>query len=503
MERLVFYILIASAFGVAYGEILGSIFRRWFTCFGAHGMVLAVFSVFMVWTRKDKLRQLPLEPSMFWGTATTAIGCLLLVISKVTAIMLIGYVAITVTIIGLVLCVFGAKYLRVLAVPIGFWVLMFPIYSELWKNIAPYLDGFVRLIIYHTVRVIDNEVSLSNLNTTVLLHGGKVPIGLDFSMIPSGFDQIVAVMGLAFIVAYYTHGAWVKKLVIISYALVISILANLTRLVVYSHLRMHHQILNKNTFVQVMLEPSFVFFVGILCMVPLAFISGRNVLCALPSGHRNIKKVQPTFEISNAAGKSIRLLLIVLIVPILLLEFHRPVPAQTALQLYMFPKSINGWHGDDATLDSKLFQGFSAPVELRRVYRNHSGREVSLYVGYFPKQEPDAKVNHWRFQIVRRTDTKKIESYPDSPSYLINKAILSDNEGQRIVWFWYLTNGKISSHHYVNAFWIIWNWLAKRDSSSAIVFVSAELTDGSVSIDSYDDTSELVRAVLPLIRSFL
>jgi len=140
--------LISGAFFILYLETIACLTRGFFRGGGCYGLVILGISLWMIWMKRDQLRQLTAIPKMVPGTAHTALGCLMLVTGRLSSTMLLQYSSMIVTLCGLVVLVWGGHYFRALLLPVLYLVLMFPLMEELLANFSTNLQSIAIVIGY-------------------------------------------------------------------------------------------------------------------------------------------------------------------------------------------------------------------------------------------------------------------------------------------------------------------------------------------------------------------
>ncbi len=130
------WLALAGLTGVLYAPILMRMVVDWWQNpdYG-HGFVVPLFVGYVVYQRRDKLRQIPLEPSnMGFPVMLGAIGLLLaatlgaeLFVARFSFLFLLG---------GLLLFFAGWKMLRAVAFPLAFLVLMIPLPALIYNQVT-------------------------------------------------------------------------------------------------------------------------------------------------------------------------------------------------------------------------------------------------------------------------------------------------------------------------------------------------------------------------------
>jgi len=107
----------------------------------SHGFFVPLFSLFVIWSERDKLRKLAVEPSwsgllvLFFGLAVLAAGTL-------GAELFLSRVSLLLTIAGLVVIVYGWNHMRAIFFPWIFLLFMIPSHRFEPDHLPPAVIGF-------------------------------------------------------------------------------------------------------------------------------------------------------------------------------------------------------------------------------------------------------------------------------------------------------------------------------------------------------------------------
>src|SRR5512143_3286346 len=98
----------------------------------SYGYLVPVAAALWIWHDRDRLVRLPVKPALPGGLSVVLAGGLMLVLGNVGGSSTMQELAVVVIIPGLVLMLFGTRYLSALALPLFYLILM-----------VPFLDGLV------------------------------------------------------------------------------------------------------------------------------------------------------------------------------------------------------------------------------------------------------------------------------------------------------------------------------------------------------------------------
>jgi len=119
-------IAIAGALMIAaFWPILYSMYGSWFDehAYMEHGILVVPAAAYMAWTKRDKLRLVPLKPT-YWGTFLLLAGALQALLGLAAHWVWVSRMAFLVSLVGFILCFYGWRMVRELTYPLCTLILM-------------------------------------------------------------------------------------------------------------------------------------------------------------------------------------------------------------------------------------------------------------------------------------------------------------------------------------------------------------------------------------------
>jgi exosortase len=219
--------VIALVLGAAvlwlYRGTLSSLVHQWASDDNySHGFFVAPLALYFAWERRGALARASVRPG--------AGGALLLTFSLalwmagllgaelfLTRLSLVGVIA------GLVWFVWGREYLRVLAFPIAFLLLMIPLPAIIFNQIAFPLQLLASRV---------GETAIAAVGIPVLREGNVLQLparNLEVAEACSGIRSLVSLLMLAIVLGYFTERRSSARALIACAAIPIAIAANAAR----------------------------------------------------------------------------------------------------------------------------------------------------------------------------------------------------------------------------------------------------------------------------------
>ena len=227
--------LLIGAFVFAYGRVMFSLIDTWARDDYSHGFLVPLISFYFVWTERNKLRQLPIQPNIFGGLVLTLMGALMLIMGEIGGVVIIQELSLIIVLPGLVMMIFGKKYLKALSLPLAYLILMVPILDEIIARIHwPFqlLSATIaaKLLEIFNIPLIEKAQYLELPNIT-----------LKVAEECSGIRYLISIVAVGIPLAYFTQKKKWKKTVLVIAAVIIAILSNGVRVGLIGLWSYYHQ----------------------------------------------------------------------------------------------------------------------------------------------------------------------------------------------------------------------------------------------------------------------
>ena len=216
--------LVAIAIAVAvYAPVLYYMGLHWYQVEDySHGFLIAPLALYFGWERLPQLKRVRIEPS-WWGILPLGLGSVTLAIGRLGVELMNMRVSFVLTLMGLVLLLFGRRIFRILLFPLGFLFLMVPLPQSLVNVVAFPLqlvaaDWAVDLLYRLHIPAL-REGNIIHLPNTTLFVAEAC----------SGLRSLMALLTLGVVFAYFFRKSWGERVIIVLSAIPIAILVNALR----------------------------------------------------------------------------------------------------------------------------------------------------------------------------------------------------------------------------------------------------------------------------------
>jgi exosortase len=211
---------------LAFWPILLSMYGSWFDehAYMEHGVLVIPAAVYMAWSKKDKLKTVPRDPSG-WGLVLLFWGALQAVLGLAAQWVWVGRMAFLVSLVGCIVALFGWRMVRELIYPLCTLLLMVTPPTFIFSSLTLSLQLLASRL---------GEWSLEALGYSVLREGNileLVGIKLSVEEACSGIRSLMAIIFMCVLYNYFFVRGWSMKAFILVMSIPIAILGNAVRII--------------------------------------------------------------------------------------------------------------------------------------------------------------------------------------------------------------------------------------------------------------------------------
>ncbi len=211
--------------GVLYFPVLSRLAGQWTHDPNfSHGFFVPAFSAYVLWTERARLAKLPHNPA--WaGFCLVVPGLLCLIVGTLGAELFLARLSLILVLGGIVVIFLGWKFLRAVAFPWLFLLLMIPVPAILFNQIVFPLQTLA-------ARLASNLLPLAGV--PVLREGNVIRLpamSLEVAEACSGIRSLMSLVTLAVMYGYLLERRWLVRLLLALAAIPIAVAANSLRIV--------------------------------------------------------------------------------------------------------------------------------------------------------------------------------------------------------------------------------------------------------------------------------
>jgi exosortase len=211
---------VLASFAFVYYEVIYWLVDDWDPSGNySHGYLVVPIAVYLAWERRAELRNAPLRPSG-WGLAGLVLSMALVLIGTAAAETFVARVSMVTAIASGIWFVLGSDCLRILKFPLAFLLMMIPIPSIIFNQLA-----FPLQLVASTL----GEATLSAAEIPVLREGNLIMLPgmtLEVAEACSGIRSLVSLSTLAILFGYMMEPRTPVRVLLVIATVPIAILVN-------------------------------------------------------------------------------------------------------------------------------------------------------------------------------------------------------------------------------------------------------------------------------------
>jgi len=155
-------------------------------------------------------------------------------------------------------------------------------------------------------------------------------------------------------------------------------------------------------------------------------------------------------------------------------QVEAPVPHAS---LQSLPMAMAGFTAQDFRIEPRLVAASSVDAYLNRIYRDASGNEVGVYVGYYKNQRAGDSVHSPKncfpgagWQAV--SSSKIVLPLQRSGDSEVNLYIVENEQQRFVVLYWYESHGRIIASEYSAKYFTVRDAILLHRTDSAMVRIT-------------------------------
>ncbi|OIP40241.1 hypothetical protein AUJ95_04775, partial [Candidatus Desantisbacteria bacterium CG2_30_40_21] len=185
----------------------------------SHGVLIPFVCLWIVWQMKDKLKDTVVCPARV-GIWVIAAGLIIHVMALSVKVDFISALSMLMTIVGIILYLFGWKMMRVLVFPVGFLFFM-----------IPFPDVFTIFLTYK-LKIMATHGAVATINAIgipCIAEGAKIILPDTFLEVGapcSGIRSLISLLALGALFAYLLNISIIRRMVVFLSTIPIALLSN-------------------------------------------------------------------------------------------------------------------------------------------------------------------------------------------------------------------------------------------------------------------------------------
>lgn len=511
------YLLLAIeilAAGVLFAPTIGGLYDAWrLQPDYSHGLLLPVLSAYLIWRRRNELKQLPFTGS-WGGLALVAAGLVLRLIGQATTMATFEHYAFLLVIYGLVLCLTGPVVFRRLWMPLILLVFAVPLPSFLNNPLSLQLQLLSSQLGVMVIRA---------AGISVLLEGNIIDLGtyqLEVAEACSGLRYLFPLMTIGFIVACGFRGPLWKRFVIFLSSIPITVVMNSLRIgfIGITVDRWGQQMAEgelhgfEGFFVFMLSTAALIFVAWALARLkgPIALNEVFDLVPPVPAPAPAAADAPPAPPPSRTPRSFVAATILVLCGAATSYASVAPhVVAPTREDFENFPSRFGDWVGQREALDQIYRNALQLDDYVLADYHVPDGPPINFYAAYYAHQDFTRAVHSphdcipgggWEIQ---RLERREFPAIGKAPAFPYNRAVIQMGSTRQIVYYWFQERGRHMTNEYVVRWYLLWDALTRHRTDGALVRFVAQLPPDASESQVDARIMQLAKRIVPTLTRFV
>lgn len=220
-------LLLIAAMALLYAPVIRLLVWQWYNDPDySHGFIVPILSAYLIWTRRDKLRQLRRRPSA-WGMVIVLGSLSLLFLGSLGAELSLTRLSLLGTICGMIVYFAGGAVLRALTFPMAFLLFAIPIPAVVYNEIVFPLQFLASKFATRALEMLNLFPVMREGNVLVLPH-----MSLEVVEACSGIRSLMSLLALAAGYGYVVERSVLVRWFLVLAMIPLAIISNGTRVMI-------------------------------------------------------------------------------------------------------------------------------------------------------------------------------------------------------------------------------------------------------------------------------
>ena len=494
----------------AYLETIKNMVHIWETSeeYG-YGYLIPVITLFLIWQRKNQIAETEFNPSTA-GFLIIILGGFLYFLGALATTNTLSQYGLVVTILGIVLALFGGKILRIILVPLLLLFFMVPLPPFIYRTLSTELQLISSQLGVEVIRL---------FGISVFLEGNVIDLGtykLQVVEACSGLRYLFPLATLSFLAAYLYRERFWKRAVVFLSSIPITVLMNSFRIGVIGVLVEYGGPGQAEGFLHYF--EGWVVFMACIAILVLEMA----VLSRIGSNKQSLAQafsIEVPEPIPDDVQRRTRMLKpLSWAVPLLLAGIAASSVYVQARQNVIperrvfaeFPLTIGDWKGTTGTLEENILESLKTEDYIISDYVNENGNLVNFYVAYYADQAAGSAAHSPRACIpgggwlikelsVKTLDGVKFEGKP----LRVNRLLIKKGDYTQVVYYWFQQRGRDITNEWLVKWFLFWDAMTRNRTDGALVRLTAFLNPGENQSVADDRLVEFAKVVNPYLSDYI
>jgi exosortase D (VPLPA-CTERM-specific) len=503
--------------GALYYDGLAYMVHKWVADENyGHGFFVPLISGYLIWQRRQRLREMHLAGS-WWGVPVILAGLGLYFVGTLATLYVLIHLSFWLVLVGLLLAFIGMRGVGAIAFPLFYLLTVIPLPDFLQQG----LTGKLQLISSQF------GVGCLQLAGVMAYREGNVidlgPIQLQVVEACSGLRYLFPLAWLALLFAYLFQDRMWKRVVLFLSSFPIAIFLNGFRIGITGILVDRYGVWVAEGFFHsfsgwLLFVSALMLFVAEMWLLARIGNDGdrRSLSDRLWPGPAHDAllddasarwETKRTLTMAPSYLFAIGLLAMAMIVST---QLARRAEASLPRQLFVdFPLAVGEWSGRTSVMEKEYVDSLRFDDYLLADYRRSTGGAVNLYVAYYDSQKAGRSAHSpktcipgggWEITSMR---SLMIDTTGPGESLTVNRAIIQKGDQKQLALYWFQQRGRVLANEYLVKFYLLWDALVRNRTDGALVRLMTPVALGESEAAAEGRLVSFARTARPLLTAYI
>jgi len=520
-KHLLALALVAAGFAVLYRDVVVKLVHDWGTDDNySHGFLIVPIALYLMWERRGRLAEAVPRPSNL-GLGVVLGSVAVLGAGVLGAELFLTRISILGVLTGVVLFLYGWQYLRILAFPLAFLLLMIPIPAIIFNQIAFPLQLLASRF---------GELALMLAGVPVLREGNVIILSntsLEVAEACSGIRSLISLLTLAIVYGYVIERRNWARVTLALASIPVAIAANGVR-VAGTGIAAHY--VGPEAAQGFFHEFSgwLVFIVAFLMLFAvqraIAWLAPDRAPRTVPQPADSGLPAFPPSRLPASVG-GYRAIIVALVLVLSAVAIGRASKSESVPpreSLATFPMDLAEWRGQSADrFDQRILAVLGVDEYVNRIYTAPTNVSVGLYLGYYQSQRagdtmhsplnclPGAGWQPVKQERVTIPVATRIDAATGQPAgqrqIVVNRFIIQRGLDKQVVIYWYQSHGRVVASEYWGKIYTVVDAIRLNRTDAALVRVICPVSGSDAAAEERAEqaATAFTRAMFPLLGRYL
>ncbi len=499
LSRSLKVLLIAAAVGFTYSTVLWKLGIDWWNDDNySHGLLIPFVIAYLIWLNFDRLKFSSGQTQPFLGYLLIALAALMLLGGTLAAVLYAQRISLLLMLAGVVICFFGVRLIRQLALPFVLLFLSIPLPQIIFNKIAFPLQMLASNIAERVILLIGIPAQRrGNVIDVEQAATGEI-ISLEVVEACSGIRSLMTLITLSLLLGYFTRRKppfadmrlrdhlldrdVMRTALLVFSAVPVALITNVARVVATGILASRYGIETIDGSWHD-LAGSLVFFTALVILLGLNFLykwlidSDEN---ENRPGPARFARMSPPQHIQTQKVAGVAFMILVCGLLVNGFQYRGEVRVERK-HLSDLPARLGGWEqrNEDIRFDEDTEEVLRATDYVMRDYYG-PGKRLNVYVGYYESQRSGATYHSplsclpgsgWEL-----TEPELIEiQTPKGRVLTVNRYVVRRGSHAEYLIYWYQGRGRTFSNEFADRLFISIDSLIRSRTDGGLVRVLTPL----------------------------